>query len=122
MFVDDAACDQVFLDDSFKYWRIAVAIPGTFWVHHRDRSPFADAQAVRFRAKDAPLLRELQLLQSPLQELPGGKAALFVAALRIRLIAAQKDVTPRDRYADCVGDDSLRIGQKSVTSTSSPFS
>src|SRR5439155_9540423 len=42
--------------------------------------------------------------QTTLQEVPGGEAALFLAALRVRLIAAEKNVAPRDRHADAVGN------------------
>ena len=77
---------------ALEHRRVALRIPRALRVDDGDRSALADAQAVRFRAEDAALLREAQLLQPPLQELPGGQAALLVAALRSRLVAAEKDV------------------------------
>src|SRR5947207_12748658 len=107
---DDAPFDEMFLNDALEHRGIAFAVPGTFGVHNGNRAAFADAEAVRFRAQDAALLRQLQLLQPPLEELPRGKAALLVAALRLCLIAAEKDVAPRDRNTDAGGDVALGIG------------
>src|SRR5438132_3718430 len=104
IFTHDAPLDQMFLDDSLEDRRIALAVPGTFWVHDSDRSSFADAQAICLRPQDATLVRELQLLQPPLQEVPRRPAAILLAAFRICLIAAEKDVTPRHGHADARRD------------------
>src|SRR5206468_12353879 len=82
---DDPPADQMVLDDPLEHRRIALRVPHAFWVDDDDRSAFADAQTVGFRAKNAALLRQPELLQPALEKLPRRKAALFLAALRIRL-------------------------------------
>src|SRR4051794_20716588 len=96
----DAPGDEMLLDDPLEDGRIALRVPRAFGVDDRDRSAFADAQAVGLGAEDAALLRQTELLQPPLEKLPRGEAAVFLAALRVRLIAAEEDVPPRDRHAD----------------------
>jgi hypothetical protein len=105
-----AAGDQMLLNNPFEHRRIALAVPHAFRVHDRNRTTLADAEAVGFGAKDAALFGELQLFETPLQKIPCGKATLLVAAFGFRLIAAQKDVAPRDRYTDAGRDFSLGIG------------
>jgi hypothetical protein len=105
-----AAGDQMLLNNPFEHWGIALAVPHAFRVHDRNRTTLADAEAVGFGAKDAALFGELQLFETPLQKIPCGKATLLVAAFGFRLIAAQKDVAPRDRYTDAGRDFSLGIG------------
>src|SRR4051794_35357613 len=97
------------LDDPFKDWWIARAVPRAFGIDDRDRSPFADTEAVGLGAEDAALFRQAKLLQPALEEVPGRQTAILVAALRIRLNAAEKDVTPRDRDADAIRDAALRF-------------
>jgi hypothetical protein len=109
-FTHDAARDQMFLNDSLQHRRIALAVPDTFRVYDRDRTTFADAEAIGFRAKDAALLGELQLFEPPLQKSPCGKASLLITAFRFGLIAAEKNMTPRDRHTDAGRDCSLGIG------------
>ena len=106
---DDAAADQMLLNNPFEYWRITFAVPSTFRIHDGNRPAFADAEAVGLRAKDAALLRELQLFEAPLQEIPCGKATLLVTAFRFGLIAAEKDMAPRDGHTDAGRDFSLGI-------------
>src|SRR5262245_17643132 len=65
--VDELATNQVLLDDPFEHRWIAGAIPRAFRVHDGDRSAFADPQAVGLRTKNAALLRQPQLLQTPLE-------------------------------------------------------
>ena len=101
--VHDPAFNEMFLDDSFENRRITLAVPGTFWVHDGNRPSLADAQAIRLGPEDAALFGKLQLLEPPLQEVPRGEGAIPVAAFRIRLIAAEEDVTPRDVHADRSG-------------------
>ena len=103
-FGHDAAADQMVLDDPFEHGRIASGVPGALGVHDGDRPAFADAQAVRLGAQDAALLRQIQLSQTPLEELPRFEPARCVAALRGGLISAEKDVSPGDRHADGNGD------------------
>jgi hypothetical protein len=44
------------LDDPFEDCRIARSIPGAFGIDDRDRTAFADPEAIDFRAKDTALL------------------------------------------------------------------
>ena len=98
--LDNAPTDEMLLDDAFERGWIARAVPGALGVHECDRPPFADAQAIRFRAKNPPLLRQPELPQALFQKIPGRETALVVTALRLRLIAAKKDVASRDEHAD----------------------
>jgi hypothetical protein len=107
---DDAAGDQMFLDDPLQNGRIALGIPDTLRIHDRNWTTFADAEAVGFGAKDAALLGEFQFFETPLQKVPCGKATVLVAAFGFRLIAAEKDVAPGDRHTDADRDCSLGIG------------
>jgi hypothetical protein len=104
---DDAAFNQVVLDDALENRRVALAIPGAFRIDDRNRTALTDAQAVGLGPQYATLIRETEFLQPPLQELPRGQAPLLVAALRRRLVAAEKDVPPRDGDADRACDLSL---------------
>src|SRR6476661_8187473 len=100
----DPSLDQMLLDDKFEHRRIAGAVPRALGVDDRDRSAFADSKTVGFGAQDAALIGQSELLEPPFQELPGGEPAFPVAALRRRLIAAEKDVTAGDRNANRSGD------------------
>jgi hypothetical protein len=110
MFGHDTTGDQMFLNDAFEHRRITVAVPNPFRVHDCNRTALADAETVGFGPEDAALFGELQLFEAPLQKIPGGKATVLVAALRLRLIAAEKDVTTGDRHTDAGRDLSLGIG------------
>ena len=110
IFTHDAAGDQMFLNDPFQNGRIALTVPGTIWVHDGNRSTLADAKTVRLGSQNAALFGELQFLQAPLQEIPRGEATLLLTAFRFRLIAAEKDMTPRDTHTDAGRDFSLGIG------------
>src|SRR5687767_2024123 len=96
------------LDDGFEHRRVALCVPGTLRIDDRNRTALADAQAVRLGAQDASLLRESQFLQPALEKLPGRQPSLLLAALRRRLIAAEKDVAPGDRDTNGRGNLSLR--------------
>src|SRR5437764_14742146 len=96
--VDDrTAADQVLLDDPLELRRIALAVPRAFGIDDCNRTAFADAQAVGFTAENSALVREAQLPQPRLQKFPRREPAGEVAALRLCLIAAEKDVPPRNR-------------------------
>jgi len=101
---DDAAADEMLLDDPLEGRRVALAIPRAFGIDHRHWAGFADAQAVGLAAQDAALFGQAQLLQAFLQKVPGRHATLEVAALGFGLLGAQEDVPARDRDADG-GDD-----------------
>src|SRR4051794_1076726 len=111
---DDAALDQMLLDDLFENRRIAGPVPGALRVDDGNRTALADPKTVRLGAQDAALVRQSKLLQTALQELPGGEAPLLVAALRGGLIAAEKDVTARDTDADRTGDLLLRVSHQNA--------
>ena len=88
------------LDDAFEHRRVARAIPRAFGIDDRNRPAFADAQAVRFRAADAARFRKAEFLQPRFQVVPRDERSLLVAALRRRLIGAEKDVTLDDGEAE----------------------
>src|SRR5438128_1955489 len=106
---DDSAADEMFLNDALENRRIARPVPGTFGIDDGNRSALADPQAIRLGSEDAALLGEAELLQPPLEKIPRGKAAVLLATLRVRLIAAQKDVPPRDADPDALRDCALRL-------------
>ena len=92
------------VDDAFENGRIAASIPSTFRIDDRDRTAFADAQAVCLRPKDAAGFGQAQLLEALLQKFPCFDRSLAIAAFRVRLIGAQKDMPPRTRHADRRGN------------------
>ena len=104
-----ATGDQMFLNDAFEHRRITVAVPRSFRVHDRNRTTLADAEAVGFGAKDAAPLRELQLFEATLQKIPRRDATLLIAAFGFGLIAAKKNVAPRNRHTNAGRDLSLGI-------------
>ena len=111
IFGDGLATDEVPLNDLLKDLRCTRVIPGSFRVDDSNGPALADAQAIGLGAQNTALFGELQFLQTALEELPGHKAALFVAALGRRLIAAEEDVSPRSRNTDAGGDLFLTLGQ-----------
>ena len=108
--LDDAAADQMFLDDSFERGWIAFAIPRAFGVDDGDWAALTDFEAVGLRAQDAALIGQSQLGEATFQEVPRRHAAFHVTALGLGLLGAEKDVPPRDRNADSVRDVEQRIG------------
>src|SRR5947209_5757545 len=59
----EAAGDEVLLNDPLEDWRIAPGVPRAFRIDDRDRSAFANAQAVGLRAENAALLGQTELLR-----------------------------------------------------------
>jgi hypothetical protein len=102
-FLDNAAANQVLLNDAFEHRRVARPVPRPFRIDDCDRPAFADTKTVRFRPQDASLILELQLLEASLQEVPGGKTAFLLATLRGRLVAAEKKVATSLANADRAG-------------------
>src|SRR5947207_8307029 len=98
--VDNAPRHEMLLDDALENRRIALAIPRALGVDDGNRTAFTDAKTVRFGSQNAALLREPELLEASLQKRPCDEPALLVAALGLRLIAAEKDVPAGDRNAD----------------------
>jgi hypothetical protein len=107
--VDYAAANQMFLDDPLEDRRIALRVPRAFGINDGDWAALADAEAIRFRPQNAALLSETELLQPALEKLPCREAPIFLAAFRVRLIAAEKDVTARHLDADTLRDRALRL-------------
>src|SRR5262245_13958707 len=104
---DDLSADEMLLDDALEYGRIAGAVPGTLRIDHCNRAAFANPEAIRLRSQDAALIGQTELLQAALQIIPRGQATLLLAALRRRLIGAEKDVAAGNRHADRSRDRSL---------------
>ena len=107
VFAHRPSCDEMLLNDSLEHGRVARGVPRALRIDDGDRSAFTDSQAVGFRSENASLLGQTELFEAALEELPRGQSALLVAALRCRLIAAEKDVAACDRHADAVSDLSL---------------
>src|SRR5439155_20643386 len=82
---DDAAANQMLLDDPLEDGRIALRVPRAFRIHDGDRAALADPQAVRFRPQNAALLGEAELLEPAPEKTPRGEAAILPAALPGRL-------------------------------------
>src|SRR5262249_38158857 len=80
--VDELTANEMFLDDPLEHRWIAGSIPGTLGIDNRDRSAFANPEAVRFRAQDAPLLGEPEFLQPAFQIIPRLETTRFLAAFR----------------------------------------
>src|SRR5262249_13813146 len=112
---DRPAPDQVLLDDPLEHRRIALGVPRPFGIDDCNWPVFTDTEAVGLRAQDSALVREAELFQSSLEEFPCDKATMQVAALRLRLIAAEKDVAARDRNADALRDLALRFDAHSAS-------
>src|SRR5262245_58151171 len=104
MIAHDAAVDQMLSDNPLERWRIAARVPRAFGIHDGDRPVFTNAKAVGFRAENAALLGEAELLQPPLEKFPGGEAAFLLTALRRGLIAAEKNVPLGDSHTDRGGN------------------
>ena len=106
---DRTAADQVLLNDALEDRGIAFAVPGAVGIDDGNRPAFADPKTVHFRSQDAALLRQPQLSQPRLEKFPRHQPAMQIAALRLGLIAAEKDMSPRDRDADALRDQTLRL-------------
>jgi hypothetical protein len=66
-------------------------VPDAFGVDHRNRALLANPQTVRFGAID--LRHEPKFRKAPFQVIPRFEAGVLGAALRLGLIATEKDVT-----------------------------
>ena len=119
---DDAAVDQMLLDDSLEDRRIALAVPRSFGIDDGDWTTVADAKAIGLGAQDAALFRESELLEPPLQVVPRRQPAIFLAALWLRLITTEKNMTARTRDAARLRRLLLGFAQNNVTSTRVPSS
>jgi hypothetical protein len=94
VFFDRLTTNQVLLNDSLQYRRIALTVPSAIRVDNGDRSAEANSQAVRFGAEDPSLTGQMELLQTAFQEVPSLERAILVTTLGLCLIAAEEDVSP----------------------------
>jgi uncharacterized protein len=104
VFFDDAAGDEMFLNDLLEDFRRATHVPSPFGIHDCDRASLADAKAIGFRPRDAARFGELELHEPFLEILPGGETDLLVATFRFRLIAAKKDMPTLRRQPEPLRD------------------
>src|SRR5688572_29054160 len=104
----------MFLDDGLEHRRVALPVPRALGIDDGDGAALADAEAVRLGAQDAAVLREAELLEAPLQELPGRQAPFLVAAFRGGLVAAEKNVSPGLGDADRGGNLFLGVGHAAI--------
>jgi hypothetical protein len=82
------------LDDPLQYRRGAAPVPDALRVHHRNWSIEADPEAVGLRATDeASRALEPEFLKPPFQVLPGLASDLGGAALGLRRLSAEEDMT-----------------------------
>ena len=105
--LDDFSAEQVLLDDALQDRWLTRVVPSALGINDCDGATLTDAQAVRLGPQYAALLRQVQLLEPPLQKRPCRKAAFLLAALRLFLIAAEKNMSAGDGYANRGGDVAL---------------
>src|SRR6185369_2413261 len=78
----------------------ATRVPRPFRIDDGDRPLLAEPKAIGLRPRDPAPFGELQFGEPLLEVFPGGEPDLFLAALRLRLIAAEKDVPPCGRQSE----------------------
>jgi hypothetical protein len=100
VFEHGATPNQVLRDDSFEHGRIARPIPDALWIDHGNWASFTDPEAIGFRAQDAALFGQTELLQASFEKLPGFERPVPIATLGLCLIAAEKNVSRRHRDPD----------------------
>jgi hypothetical protein len=98
------AIAQVLVDDAIERRGIAGSVPCAFGIDDRDRPVFTDLKAMNFRPEYSPVPSETELFQTTFEVLPSYERSLAVAALRLRLIAAEKDVTANTGHTCLFGD------------------
>ncbi len=89
----DAAIDQMLLDNDFEHLGGAGVVPDTFGVDYGYGAVLTYSQAIDFAAVDISLVRQSQFAKSFFQEFPGLQTCFLLAAFRVGLVGAQKDVT-----------------------------
>ena len=102
--LDDPSADQMLLDYPLERRRVAFAVPRALGIDDCYRAAFTDPEAIHLRAKYSALIRQAQVGESLLQELPGFHAARQVAAFWLRLLGAKEDVAARDGHANRLGN------------------
>jgi hypothetical protein len=83
----------MFLHDALDHFGGDRVVPDAFGIHYRDRTLFANLQAIGLGSKDAVLpLHQADLDQPRLQIFPRGIGHLKWSAFWLGLIRAKKDV------------------------------
>jgi len=104
-FVQDAAGDEVLLDNSLEHGRVTAVIPRPFRVDQSDGTPGADAEATDFAAIHQALrFHEAEFLEPAFQEFPGRQTCRRVAATRFGRVRAEQDMPPIDLQTKRRGD------------------
>jgi len=83
--------DQMLLNDALQHLGCGRVIPHALGVHQRDRPLLANPQTVRLRTIHS--IEQSQLGQPPLEKIPRLEPHFLRATLRLRLVAAEEDVT-----------------------------
>jgi hypothetical protein len=83
---------EVFIHNSGQNLRGAGVIPDVLGINHRNRTPFADPQAIGLGPKD-PGMMAIQFPETHLEKLPGLHAEIAAAALGLALVTAEEYVT-----------------------------
>src|SRR5215471_2337145 len=115
------SADQVLLNNSLEHIGCGAAIPDALGVDHRDRTAFADAEAVGLSAIDA--IKQAQLGEPALEILPRLDARFFRAALGLGLIRAEEDMAFNCGEAEAGGDfgEAFAIGRVHPPTTATVF-
>lgn len=82
------------MDDALEDFGTARVVPNALRIDDGDGPVRAYPQAIGLGTVNPPLTGKSQLVEAPLQVLPRLKSGMFVAALRLGLIAAKEDVPP----------------------------
>lgn len=122
MGLDDAAADEMLLDDALDRLGVGVAIPNAVGVYEQDRPALTDAQTVGLGAEDAGRAGvdraiELKFFEASLEIVPGNDTVFLRAALRLGCVGADKDVLidAVDREAaDALGEATVDCGGQIV--------
>jgi hypothetical protein len=70
-FLNDITANEMFLDNSFKYWRGTTVIPGAFGINHSDGPVHAYLKAICFGAKNRRVVADkIFLFEPPFQIIP----------------------------------------------------
>lgn len=102
------AADEMLLDDAFQDIRRTPAIPCALGIHDRDGAFGANAEAIRFRARDATVLGETEFAEAMFEVRPRRESCLLGAAFRLRLIRTEKNMSAHFGNTDGLGDDCWR--------------
>src|SRR5262249_65485 len=92
----------MFLNDALQNFRRRGAIPHAFGIHDCDRTAFADAEAIRFRAIHT--VEQAEFGETALEIDPRFEANFLCAAFRLGLIAAEEGGTLHAGDVESRGD------------------